>query len=110
MQDLASALDAVVDNSVRASHPMFMNQLYAGVDPIALAGEWAASALNSNVHTYEVAPVLTEIERAMLAKVATLWLGSKADGTAPAHDGLFVPGGSIANLYSMILEREKACP
>merc|ERR1740139_1066573 len=110
MQDLASALDAVVDNSVRASHPMFMNQLYAGVDPIALAGEWAASALNSNVHTYEVAPVLTEIERAMLAKVATLWLGSKADGTAPTHDGLFVPGGPIANLYSMILAREKACP
>jgi len=110
LPDLASALEMVVDNSVRASHPMFMNQLYAGVDPIALAGEWAASALNSNVHTYEVAPVLTEIERAMLEKVATLWLGSKSDGSAPAHDGLFVPGGSIANLYSMILAREKACP
>jgi glutamate decarboxylase len=79
---LTTALDAIVGASVRSSHPMFMNQLYAGVDPIALAGEWASSALNSNVHTYEVAPILTEIERAMLAKVAKLWRGENADGSA----------------------------
>ena len=107
---LTTALDTIVSASVRSSHPMFMNQLYAGVDPIALAGEWASSALNANVHTYEVAPILTEIERAMLAKVAKLWRGENADGSAPPHDGLFVPGGSIANLYSMILARENACP
>jgi len=108
--NLTTALNAVANNSVRSSHPMFMNQLYAGVDPIALAGEWASSALNSNVHTFEVAPILTEIERSMLAKIASLWLGENADGSAPDHDGLFVPGGSIANLYSMILARERACP
>ena len=107
---LTAALDAVVGASVRSSHPMFMNQLYAGIDPIGLAGEWASSALNANVHTYEVAPILTEIERAMLAKVAKLWRGENADGSAPSHDGLFVPGGSIANLYSMVLARERACP
>jgi len=107
---LTSAMNAILDNSVRSSHPMFMNQLYAGVDPIALAGEWASSALNSNVHTFEVAPILTEIERSMLAKMAKLWLGENSDGSAPEHDGLFVPGGSIANLYSMILARERACP
>ena len=45
--NLTTALNAVANNSVRSSHPMFMNQLYAGVDPIALAGEWASSALNS---------------------------------------------------------------
>lgn len=110
MQELTTALNAVLENSSRTSHPMFMNQLYAGVDPIALAGEWVASTMNSNVHTYEVAPVFTEIERAMLAKVATLWLGMNPDGSAPEHDGLFVPGGSIANLYSLILARERACP
>jgi len=110
INNLTTAMNAVLDNSVRSSHPMFMNQLYAGVDPIALAGEWASSALNSNVHTFEVAPILTEIERSMLAKIASLWLGENADGSAPDHDGLFVPGGSIANLYSMILARERACP
>jgi len=86
-----------------------MNQLYAGVTPVALEGESAASALKSNVHTYEVALVLTKIKEAMLEKVSTLWLDPKAYGTAPAHDGLFVSGGSIANLYSLILAREKAC-
>jgi glutamate/tyrosine decarboxylase-like PLP-dependent enzyme len=104
------------------------------------------SVLNANVHTFEVAPLLTEVERAMLAKVATLWLTAgngdggdsggggkggyggiggggdttdvKDDGetlkttadAAPPHDGLFVPGGSIANLYSLLLARERACP
>lgn len=110
MSLLTTAMNTVIQNSARTSHPMFMNQLYAGVDPIALAGEWASSAMNSNVHTYEVAPVFTEIERSMLAKVATLWLGENADGTTPNHDGLFVPGGSIANLYSIILARERVCP
>lgn len=110
ISQLTSAIDAVLRSSVRSSHPMFMNQLYAGVDPIALAGEWASSVLNANVHTYEVAPVLIEIERAMLAKIAKLWRGENADGSAPPHDGLFVPGGSIANLYSVILARERVCP
>eukprot|EP00039_Didymoeca_costata_P027290 m.18096 g.18096 ORF g.18096 m.18096 type:complete len:885 (-) comp6199_c0_seq1:21-2675(-) len=107
---LTRGLNAVVNSSVRSAHPMFMNQLYGGVDPVALAGEWASSCLNNNVHTFEVAPILTEIERATLAKVASLWLGKAEDGSVPAHDGLFVPGGSIANLYSMILARERAIP
>jgi hypothetical protein len=44
----------IMDNSVRSSHPLFLNQLYSGVDPIALAAEWLSSALNANVHTFEV--------------------------------------------------------
>jgi glutamate decarboxylase len=99
-----------MDNSVRSSHPLFLNQLYSGVDPVALAGEWLASALNANVHTYEVAPVLTEVEKAVLAKSARMWLAPGSQGPAPAHDGLLVPGGSLANMYSMLLARDRVEP
>mmetsp|Transcript_21615 Transcript_21615/g.34994 ORF Transcript_21615/g.34994 Transcript_21615/m.34994 type:complete len:995 (+) Transcript_21615:136-3120(+) len=110
MTTLTAAVQAVMDNSVRSSHPLFLNQLYSGVDPIALAGEWLASALNANVHTFEVAPVLTEIEKAVLAKTARMWLTPGSQGPAPAHDGLIVPGGSLANMYSLLLARDRIEP
>lgn len=50
---------------------------------------------NTNCHTFEVAPVFTLVETAVLTKLACLVGGPYSD----AHDGLFVPGGSIANLY-----------
>ena len=109
---LSNAIHAVMDNSVRSSHPLFLNQLYAGVDPVGVAAEWLASTLNANVHTFEVAPVLTEIEKAVLAKTARMWLsppGATSKHTPP-HDGLMVPGGSLANMYSMILARDRAEP
>lgn len=60
-----------------------------------LVGEWLAVATNTNAHTYEVAPVFTLAEIEVLAKMARIVGGAYAD----VHDGLFVPGGSIANLY-----------
>ena len=110
LEEINRAVHAVMDNSVRSSHPLFLNQLYAGVDPVALAGEWLASVLNANVHTFEVAPVLTEIEKAVLAKTARMWQGTGSKAETPPHDGLIVPGGSLANMYSMILARDRAEP
>ena len=51
----------------------------------------------------DVAPVFTVIEHEVLAKIA------KAVGPsfAAAHDGLFVPGGSISNMYGLHLARFK---
>ena len=51
---------------------------------------------NTNVHTYEAAPVFTLVERAVIARLAAL----VGPSWASEHDGLFVPGGSIATLYS----------
>ena len=110
MDGIKRAVHAVMDNSVRSSHPLFLNQLYSGVDPVALAAEWLASTLNANVHTFEVAPVLTEIEKAVLAKTARMWLAPGSPAATPAHDGLIVPGGSLANMYSMILARDRVEP
>ena len=62
--------------------------------------------------------MLTEIEKSVLAKSARMWLGSSSSSSSlagdsmetPAHDGLIVPGGSIANLYSLLLARDRAEP
>jgi len=103
---LISSCEAVLEYSVRTSHPHFMNQLYGRVDSSSVAGEWMSTVLNTNSHTFEVAPVNTLLEDAVLRKMATIVGG----GFAEAHDGLLVPGGSIANLYAMHLARAAADP
>ena len=74
-------------------------------DPCRLrrAGDWLTCVANTNVHTYEAAPVFTLVESVVLARMAAC-VGA---AWAHAHDGLFVPGGSIANLYGARLRR---CP
>jgi len=103
---LHKALDATLEYSVRTHHPNFFNQLYGAVDPMGVAADWAAVAANTNVHTFEVAPVFTVVEREVLSKMARCVGGPFAE----QHDGLFVPGGSIANTYAMHLARTRAFP
>ena len=61
------------------------------------AGEWLTVVANTNCHTFEVAPVITLVETEVLAKLARL-IGRPYSRD---HDGLFVPGGSIANIYGV---------
>jgi len=103
---LLRAVDTIAAFSVNTAHPHFLNQLYAHSDAVGVGAEWAAAVLNTNVHTYEAAPVFTLIERAVLGKLARV-VGPPFADTA---EGLFVPGGSIANLYGLLLARHRAHP
>ena len=103
---LQSILETTLELSVRTHHPYFFNQLYSAADPMAIAADWAAVAANTNVHTYEVAPVFTVVEQKVLDKLASSIGGRFSEG----HEGLFVPGGSLANTYGMHLARHRAIP
>jgi glutamate/tyrosine decarboxylase-like PLP-dependent enzyme len=100
-EQLMKATELLLQYSVRTGHPLFFNQLYARADPVAIAADWVSAATNTNCHTYEVAPVYTVMEREVLAKIASVIGGE----FAVAFDGLFVPGGSLSNLYGMVLAR-----
>nr|CAH0113551.1 unnamed protein product [Daphnia galeata] len=92
-----------VEYSVKTNHPKFLNQLYHACDPVGLAGAWLSEALNTNLHTYEVAPFFMMVEYTVLAHLRSFF-GWK-DG-----DGIFAPGGSMANMYGMVLARFKKFP
>lgn len=94
-QQLLSGVSTALRYSVRTGHPGFFNQLYARADPVSIAADWLAVAANTNVHTYEVAPVFTTVEVEVLSKLARCIGGAFAQ----EHDGLFAPGGSISNVY-----------
>jgi MAF protein len=104
---LVDAADTVVRRSVQTNHPYFLNQNYAGADPIAVVGDWLGAALNTTNATYEVAPVFTLIERALLAKMARL-VGFPSSGTHPA--GLMCAGASLAQLHALQLARHRVDP
>ena len=105
--DLVDAANLVVRRSVQTNHPYFLNQNYAGADPLAVVGDWLGAALNTTNATFEAAPVFTMIERALLAKMARL-VGFPESGDHPA--GLMCAGASLAQLHALQLARHRLQP
>uniref|UniRef100_A0AAR2J940 Glutamate decarboxylase 1a n=1 Tax=Pygocentrus nattereri TaxID=42514 RepID=A0AAR2J940_PYGNA len=85
---------------VKTAHPCFFNQLSTGLDIIGLAGEWVTSTANTNIFTYEIAPVFILMEDIIFKKMHSIIGWSEKEG-----DGIFCPGGTMSNLYSVLLAR-----
>jgi glutamate/tyrosine decarboxylase-like PLP-dependent enzyme len=99
---LAAAAN-VLHHSVRTGHPRFFNQLFGGVDPAGIAGEWLTAVLNTSMYTFEVAPALTTMETHLISRLNRL-VGFDSG------EGVFTPGGSIANLMALLAARQRAFP
>lgn len=104
-EKLMELLKDTIKYSVKTGHPYFVNQLFSGIDPYALAGQWLTDALNPSVYTYEVSPVFTLMEEVVLEEMRKIVGYENGIG-----DGLFVPGGSIANGYAFSCARYKYMP
>lgn len=100
---LLQRVQDVAKYSIKTSHPRFMNQLFGGVDYHALAGRFLTEALNTNLFTYEVAPVFVLMEAEVLRGLRQMVGWTEGDG-------LFCPGGSASNMYAMNLARYQLFP
>jgi glutamate/tyrosine decarboxylase-like PLP-dependent enzyme len=96
-------LDQYLDYSVKTGNKQFLNQLYSGFNFPAFIGEVFTVLANTSMYTYEVAPVATLIETEMIRLMNT-YVGY-TDG-----DGVFVSGGSNANLIAMFSARNRMVP
>lgn len=70
-----------------------------------MAGEWLIATANTNMFTYEIAPVFILMENVVLSKMREIigWPGG-------AGDSIMAPGGSISNLYAFLAARHKMFP
>nr|ABX89951.1 aspartate 1-decarboxylase [Tribolium castaneum] len=104
-EELLEVLKKVVTYSVKTGHPYFVNQLFSAVDPYGLVAQWATDALNPSVYTYEVSPVFVLMEEVVLREMRAIvgFEGGKGDG-------IFCPGGSIANGYAISCARYRFMP
>lgn len=89
--------------SVATGHPRFLNQLFGGRDSAGILGEWIAALTNTSMYTFEAAPVGTVVELALLERLAR-YVGFDAG------EGVFAPGGSIANLMAVLAARQAHFP
>uniref|UniRef100_A0A7M5XDJ4 Glutamate decarboxylase n=2 Tax=Clytia hemisphaerica TaxID=252671 RepID=A0A7M5XDJ4_9CNID len=103
LNDILRHTDQILKYVVKTAHPRFFNPLWAGVDTMAVAGEWLTSATNTSMYTYEIAPVFLIMEK-FIWELINQKVGFK-DG-----DGMFFPGGSLCNIAAINLARFKCCP
>lgn len=96
-------LDKYLEYSVRTGNKQFLNQLYSGFNFPAFIGEVFTVLANTSMYTYEVAPVATTIEIEMISLMNSY--AGYTDG-----DGIFVSGGSNANLVAMFSARNRILP
>ena len=85
------------------AHPRFYNQLFSGVDEIGMMGLFLTAVTNTSMYTFEMAPVFSLMEGEVLSKMREL-IGWQSG------DGIFAPGGSISNLYGLLLARFQRFP
>ncbi|HXH31093.1 MAG TPA: aminotransferase class V-fold PLP-dependent enzyme [Bacteriovoracaceae bacterium] len=95
---LVQELTEILDQSVNTTHPLFLNQLFGGLDPAAWAGEITSTLLNPTMATYEIAPALTIIEKRLVAELLKII-------NIPEGEGIMVTGGSNSNLLAMLCAR-----
>uniref|UniRef100_A0A3B5QK34 Glutamate decarboxylase 2 n=1 Tax=Xiphophorus maculatus TaxID=8083 RepID=A0A3B5QK34_XIPMA len=105
LDDILISCRATLKYAIKTAHPRYFNQLSTGLDMVGLAADWLTSTANTNMFTYEVAPVFVLLEYVTLKKMREIigW----ADGRG---DGIFSPGGAISNMYAMLLARFKMFP
>lgn len=104
LQEILNDCEVVLNNVVKTGHPRFFNQLSQGLDVVSLAGEWLTAATNTNMFTYEIAPVYVLMEEVTLGKMRE-FIGWNEPG-----DGILNPGGSISNLYAIQAARHHFFP
>ncbi|CAA9999217.1 unnamed protein product [Nesidiocoris tenuis] len=103
LQTLIDDCALTLKYQVRTGHPHFFNQLSCGLDLVSMAGEWLTATANTNMFTYEIAPVFILMESVVLAKMREIigWNGG---------DSILAPGGSISNLYAFLAARHHMFP
>ena len=96
-------IDKYLEYSVKTGNKQFVNQLYSGFNFPAFIGEIFTVLANTSMYTYEVAPVATSIETEMIR------LMNQYSGYTNG-DGIFLSGGSNANLVALFSARNKVLP
>ena len=93
--------DEILTQSVKTWHPGFLNQMFAGASFPAIVGDLLASMMNPTLATWEMSPVATIIERNV-----SEWM-AKLIGMPEESSGIFLPGGSLANLLAISIARNQ---
>ncbi|MEQ9482742.1 pyridoxal-dependent decarboxylase [Coleofasciculus sp. F4-SAH-05] len=102
-KDLLTTVQAYLQSTVRTIHPQFFGKSYGAYTVPSLMGEILAAVTNTSIATYVGAPSATVLENALIQKMAEL-VGFQNG------DGIFLTGGTQANLVALLCARNQVLP
>jgi glutamate/tyrosine decarboxylase-like PLP-dependent enzyme len=107
-QGLVATLDEVAKDVIPACmgtpHPLYFGLINTSPLPGAALADLLVSALNNNAGAFHQSPAFTALETEVIASfVRELGLG-------PVRHGMFLPGGTYANLQALVLARSRRGP
>jgi aromatic-L-amino-acid decarboxylase len=105
---LVATLDEVAKDVIPACmgtpHPLYFGLINTSPLPGAALADLLVSALNNNAGAFHQSPAFTALETEVIASfVRELGLGS-------VRHGMFLPGGTYANLQALVLARSRRGP
>jgi glutamate/tyrosine decarboxylase-like PLP-dependent enzyme len=96
-------IDQFLKYSVKTNVPGFMNPLWGGFNLSAFAGEVIATLTNNSMYTYELSPLATLIEQALIRRMCDIVGFTDGNGT-------LTTGGSNGNMIGMMCARHQVDP
>ncbi len=102
-KDLLATVEAYLQYAVRTIHPQFFGKSYGAYTVPSLIGEILSAVTNTSIATYVGAPSATVLENALIQKMTQL-VGFHNG------DGIFLTGGTQANLVALLCARNKVLP
>ena len=102
-EELLSSVQTYMQYCVRTIHPQFWGTLRAGYNIPSLVGEILADITNTSMSTYGGSPVATLIENKLIKKMTDIVGFNNGDG-------IFVTGGTQANLVAVLSARNALDP
>jgi glutamate/tyrosine decarboxylase-like PLP-dependent enzyme len=96
---LMASLKAVMAGAMNPAHPGYLGHMDPLPTTVSILGDWVAAALNNNMLSVEMSPLLSRLEPLLMAEIAQFFgLGDRAGG-------LLVNGGTLANLQALTVAR-----
>ncbi|XP_030896762.1 glutamate decarboxylase 2 [Leptonychotes weddellii] len=91
LEEILMHCQTTLKYAIKTGHPRYFNQLSTGLDMVGLAADWLTSTANTNMFTYEIAPVFVLLEYVTLKKMREIigWPGGSGDG-------IFSPGSHFS--------------
>lgn len=102
-QSILDDIDIFLKQCVKTNRPEFMNPLWGGLNIAGFAGEVISALTNQSMYTYELSPIATLIEKAIIDRMMEIVGYGEGFGT-------LTTGGSNGNMLGMLCARQSINP